>query len=865
MLAVHCNGYIPISLKFLVDSATIILISYTILYRQTLLMYLKSPKELLFNYYFFIALLFSLNNYADTSEISQDLRDFDSNQFVFKDGFVPLYLNTSEGRVLLVIDQFDQDFLYLGALASGVGSNDIGLDRGQLGSTRLVNFRKNGNKVFLIQKNISFRASSNNIDETKSVQDAFAESILWGFEILHDNDDGVIIDATDFFLEDAHGVARRLSKTNQGQFKVDHSRSGLNFSMIKNFPKNTEVEAIITLKGEATGDFIKSVVPTPDAVTVRQRHSFVKLPDDEYIPRVFDSRAGFSGVSFMDFAAPIDRPIMKRFIARHRLLKKDPDAEMSEPIDPIIYYLDRGTPEPVRSALLDGGNWWNQAFEAAGFKNAFRVELAPKDMDFLDVRYNVIQWVHRSTRGWSYGASVRDPRTGEILKGHVSLGSLRVRQDYLIAQGLLQPFEKDQPLDEKMLEMALARLRQLSAHEIGHTLGLSHNFSSSAAGRSSVMDYPYPLITGNSDKLDFSNAYDDKIGAWDKWAITYGYGYPRDGQDEAVFLNHTLEKTYDEGYEFISDSDARDVSGIHPRAHLWDNGNSASVELVRLLELRKARMQTFNLNAIPTGVPESMLEEIFVPLYLMHRYQLEATAKLIGGVNFSYKIKGDNQPRHGWIEPNIQKKALHALILAISADQLKVPSHVIELIPPKPFGYNRSRETFESRLGPIFDPIAPAENIVDLVFRLLLESGRANRIHIQHLQNPNLLSFKNMLNLVQTSIFSVSVSSGIEEELQIMVGSKWVDHLMMLAKNPSAAESVRAIIRAHLKLLQDTLSGNNFEKGINTTLALETSIYIREKIKSFFDNPIEFDQQRIMKVPDGSPIGVGTMSCQFDY
>jgi hypothetical protein len=379
------------------------------------------------------------------------------------------------------------------------------------------------------------------------------------------------------------------------------------------------------------------------------------------------------------------------------------------------------------------------------------------------------------------------------------------------------------------------------------------------------MDYPHPFIVGSSEKLDFSNAYEDKIGAWDKWAITYGYGYPKDGQDEAVFLNHTLEQTYNEGYEFISDSDARDISGVHPRAHLWDNGNSASVELIRLLELRKARMQTFNVNAIRTGVPESMLEEIFVPLYLMHRYQLEATAKVIGGVNFSYKVKGDNQSKHSWVEANIQKKALDALILAIGADQLKVPPHVIELIPPRPFGYNRSRETFESRLGPIFDPIAPAENIVDLVFRLLLEDGRANRIHIQHLQNPNLLSLKNILTLFQKSIFSVSVSTGIEEELQIMVGSKWVDHLMMLAKNPSAAESVRAISRAHLKLLQDTLSGNNSEKGANTTIASESSIYIREKIESFFDNPLELEQQRIMKVPDGSPIGIDSMSCDFDY
>ncbi|HAH38319.1 MAG TPA: peptidase, partial [Algoriphagus sp.] len=410
-------------------------------------------------------------------------------------------------------------------------------------------------------------------------------------------------------------------------------RSALYFPMTKNFPKNTEVEAIITLTGNATGALIRSVTPSPDAVTVRQRHSFIELPDDQYEPREFDPRAGFFSISYMDFTTPISEPIVKRFISRHRLEKKDPKAAVSEAVEPIVYYLDRGTPEPVASALIEGGNWWNQAFEAAGFKNAFRVELAPEGMDLMDVRYNVIQWVHRSTRGWSYGSSVRDPRTGEIIKGHVSLGSLRVRQDYLIAQGLLQPFEDGKPADPKMLEMALARLRQLSAHEIGHTIGLAHSYATSAVGRVSVMDYPYPLITQNAQgELDLSNAYDDKIGAWDKWAITYGYGYPSQGQTEETFLKNTLEKTYAEGYEFITDSDSRDPSGAHPRSHLWDNGESAPKELMRMLGIRSNKLKTFGLNAIPDGTPEALLEEVLVPLYLMHRYQVEATSKLIGGL-----------------------------------------------------------------------------------------------------------------------------------------------------------------------------------------------------------------------------------------
>lgn len=566
------------------------------------------------------SLLFSISL---TYSQGLDLSKFEKNE-----GFVDFYLDREKGKIYLQIEDLEEEFLYVNSLTAGVGSNDIGLDRGQLGNTRIVEFRRSGNKVFLVHKNYDFRAYSDNPYEVKSIQDAFAESILWGFEISQKDGESLIVDATNFYMQDVHGVGDRLSQRRQGTYRVDNSRSGLYFDMIKNFPENTEVEATITLTGNATGGLIRSVTPSPDAVSVRQRHSFIKLPDDQYQPREFDPRGGFFSISYMDFTTPISDPIMKRFISRHRLEKKDPNAAVSEVVEPIVYYLDRGTPEPVASALIEGGNWWSQAFEAAGFKNAFRVEMAPEGMDLMDVRYNVIQWVHRSTRGWSYGSSVRDPRTGEIIKGQVSLGSLRVRQDYLIAQGLLQPFEDGKPADPRMLEMALARLRQLSAHEIGHTIGLAHSYATSAEGRSSVMDYPHPYITQASNgELDLSQAYDDKIGEWDKWAIKYGYGTPAQGQSEEEFLEKTLEDTYAAGYEFITDSDSRDPSGAHPRSHLWDNGASAAEELNRMLDLRKNKLASFGLNAIPEGTPHAMLEEVLVPLFLMHRYQVEATSK----------------------------------------------------------------------------------------------------------------------------------------------------------------------------------------------------------------------------------------------
>lgn len=785
-------------------------------------------------------------------------QNLDLSKLEQKEGFFDFYLDREKGKIYLEISDLEKEFLYVNSLTAGVGSNDIGLDRGQLGNTRIVEFRRSGNKLFLVHKNYDFRAFSSNPYEVKSIQDAFAESILWGFEIAQKNGENFIVEATNFYLQDAHGVGDRLSQRRQGNYRLDLSRSGLYFDMTKNFPKNTEVEATVTLTGNATGGLIRSVTPSPDAVTVRQRHSFIELPDDNYTPREFDPRGGFFSISYMDFTTPISDPIVKRFISRHRLEKKNPNAEVSEVVEPIVYYLDRGTPEPVASALIEGGNWWNQAFEAAGFKDAFRVELAPEGMDLMDVRYNVIQWVHRSTRGWSYGSSIRDPRTGEIIKGQVSLGSLRVRQDYLIAQGLLQPFEDGKPADPRMLEMALARLRQLSAHEIGHTIGLAHSYATSAAGRSSVMDYPYPLITQNENgELDLSKAYDDKIGEWDKWAITYGYGYPKAGEDEETFLNRTLEETYAAGYEFITDSDSRDPSGAHPRSHLWDNGSSAPDELLRMLAVRQNQLKTFGLNAIPNGTPQALLEEVLVPLFLMHRYQVEATSKVIGGLDYLYKVKGDNQPNHTWINPNLQNQAIAALLKTIEPTQLEVPEHILALIPPRPYGYGKNRETFVSRTGPLFDPVAPAENIVDAVFYFLLESGRVNRLHLQALQNAELPSFQDVLEKVSQQVFRNSMESGLKQEIKMMTESKFVEHLIALSKNANASNSVRAIARMQLETIGE-LPAQDGLLGIHRKLQ-------SDKIQAYLDQPHEISSPEMLKIPDGAPIGSESMSCDMEF
>ncbi|HEX8766093.1 MAG TPA: zinc-dependent metalloprotease, partial [Candidatus Acidoferrum sp.] len=540
-------------------------------------------------------------------------------------GYFNLYWDAKQGKLWLEIDKWGTEFLYQSGLPAGMGSNDIGLDRGQLGATRMVRFDRSGPKVLLVQENLAYRAVSNDPDERRAVRDSFAESALWGFtvaaeEMDAEKKDHALVDATDFFLRDAKNIPETLRREKQGSYRLDGSRSAIYLANTRNFPLNTEVEATLTFTGDEPGAWVRQVTPSPEAITVRQHHSFVQLPPPGYKPREYDPRASFFGIQYMDYATPISEPIVKRFMARHRLEKKDPQAAMSEPVKPIVYFLDRGAPEPIRSALLEGARWWNQAFEAAGYRNAFRVEMLPEGADLMDLRYNVIQWVHRATRGWSYGAGVIDPRTGEIIKGHVTLGSLRVRQDYLIAEALLAPYEKGQPVSPKAQQMALARLRQLAAHEVGHTLGLEHNYTASTVNRSSVMDYPPPYVKLGADAVpDLSDAYATGIGEWDKVSITYGYQDFPANVDEHAALNKILHDAFRRGLRFLTDQDARPAGSSSSLAHLWDSGSNAVDELNRLMQVRAAALKRFGENNIREGAPMATLEDVLVPLYMLHR------------------------------------------------------------------------------------------------------------------------------------------------------------------------------------------------------------------------------------------------------
>lgn len=767
------------------------------------------------------------------------------------EGFIDTWWDEDTGRMLVRVEAFDEPFIYQTSLPRGVGSNDLGLDRGQLGSTKIVRFMRSGPKILLVEDNLQYRARSDNADERQAIAESFARSVIWGFTDIDSDDSSTIIDATAFFVRDSHALGARLAAMGEGSFSVDDSRSAIFLPRTKAFPDNTEVEAIITLVGSATGPHLPTVVPDSTALTVHVHHSFIRLPDDNYEPLPYDPRAGVIGLrydngGFADYATPIGGQLIKDFARRHRLEKKDPSAEVSEAVEPIIYYLDRGAPEPVRSALLDGARWWAQAFEAAGYKDAYRVEMLPEGADPMDVRYNVIQWVHRSTRGWSYGSSVLDPRTGEILKGHVSLGSLRVRQDYLIAEGLLAPYDSES-VPPEMLEMSLARIRQLSAHEVGHTLGFEHNFAASTQDRASVMDYPAPLVRITADgDLDLSEAYDVDIGEWDKRTVLYAYQDFPDGVDRAQGRLDILHETFRQGFKYVADMDSRSVSTSHPDGNLWDNGADAIAELEHLLRVREIALQRFSERNIRIGRPLATIEETLVPIYLLHRFQIQAVGKLIGGQYFNYRLRADGQADARPVAVARQQQAIDALLATLDPAVLSLPQSLVDAITPRVPNNPKSRETFAGTTGMNFDALAPARSSVALTLQVLLDPSRAAR-----LERAGSIGFDAIAQGILSASWYAEPGSGIEAAIQRQTNMQVLYGLMALAFDEGADGDVRARAYASVAELQEWLSGRSSRDRASRAHFR----FAEQEIRRLMDNPDAIEKLIPPTVPPGSPIG----------
>ena len=733
------------------------------------------------------------------------------------DGFIPVQWNESDGKLLMEIPRFNEELIWQVSLAAGVGSNPIGLDRSQLGATHLIRFERVGPRVLMVEPNQNFRAISNDPSERRAVEQSFASSILAGFKVESTTPSGgVIVDATEFFLSDAHGVARRLRDAQQGNYSLDRNRSAIYLPRTKAFPKNTEVEATLTFStSDRPGALIRGVTPTPDVVTVRQHHSFVQLPEPGYVPRRQDPRVGIFGIEFYDYASPFTEPITKRWISRHRL-------ELGKPI---VYYVDNGVPEPIRSALVEGAQWWDEAFTAAGFPDHFQVKVLPPDADPLDVRYNVINWVHRSTRGWSYGSSVTDPRTGEILKGHVLLGSLRIRQDVLLARGLMSVYDELDPKTSPSI-MALQRIRQLSAHEVGHTLGLDHNMAASTyGGRASVMDYPAPYIKIANGKLDLSEAYTNSVGAYDIAAIKYAY--------QNVASEAELDALARATPLFVSDPHSRPASGAHPDGSVWDNGEDAVSMLRHEIDVRRIALDQFGQRNLKAGEPLSKLEEILLPLYLHHRYQLEAAVKSIGGVHFTYGATAPPRP----VSAADQRKALDAVMATLEPQFLEIPKRIRDLIPPPSYAHgDANTEVFPRRTDPVFDPIAAAMTSADITVSGLLDPARAARLTQQEG-----LTLRDVLNAL---IDIASRQGPITRATRTLIMTR----LAQLANNKDADPQARAEAFDALRRLSSALG------AVSDTAENTHRRATRDDIERFLARPETWQAPAIPAVPPGPPI-----------
>ena len=765
-----------------------------------------------------------------------------------RDGFIPVYIDEKQGKLLLELPRDTMRVLMFYGLATGLGSNPIGLDRGANGENFITRFEKNGERVLVVFENWNYRGSAGDPDHVRTIAESFPPSTAGAMPVVAQEGGKILVDATDFVMRDWNDVAGTLQQSNEGSYSVARDRSSIYREYTRAFPENTEIDVALTFATQGRpGNTVAMIVPDAKSFTLRQHISFLPLPDPGYRPRVLDPRMGFFGIRFNDYSQPIQNPLEVRWIARHRLERVDPNNPNSPIKEPLVYYVDRGIPEPVRSATLEGAKWWEEAFDMAGLRGAFRVELLPEGVDPLDARYNVIQWENRHERGWSIGGSLGDPRTGEILKAMARMDSHRARTDYNLYAGLMGA-------DAAAADTAfvLARVRQVTAHEIGHTLGIAHNYIASTYERGSVMDYPPPRVRLNgAGEIDISAAYDVGPGEYDVLVLRWGYGIfpPATEQDS---LRAIVAEGLRKGLLFLSDADARPDFASDPRTNLWDDAANAMEFLNHQMAVRRVAMSRFGLRNIRVGEPIALLQERFVPVYLMHRFAINSLAKTIGGMEYSNAIRGDGQQATRPIPAAEQRRALSALLRALSPSELAIPDTIISLLGPRPFSYGPYVELFGSRTRPTFDELGAARTLAQMVVDAVLQRERAARLVQFAARGENPLTLPEVIDRLVESSSAGGPETRKQAALRRVVQRALADRLITLAADKEASPEVRSLVELKMLTLRNRArslvgSGSDLERAHWMSIATD---YTRWLERQELPTPTP-----ALRAPPGDPFG----------